>query len=267
MIISKFFRPHPYGADSKLIWPHLSVPDQPGDLLITSALVQQFRAETVDHPGILGGGVQFHRASVGRRRLLADGALNEQLARAVSIELHTGGTGVYALQLYDVAAERNGGRADDTGPADQIVDDELIASGVASGLVRLAQHARDRAGAGGNAVIRAVLTPARKANSLRIGYARQGFPDSRSVSMHSEDVVAEGAAPLDGLASPGPTTAATVAVLIDELGQAFGIPELGQFSREGEVRSRYWRTGSQHHMVTWAHQNGITVSTETLQST
>jgi len=208
------------------------------------------------------------RDSVGLRRLLADGALNEQLARAVSIELHTDGTGVYALQLYDIGSERSGLRGDDTGPADQIVEDELIATGVTSGLIRLAQHARDRAGAGGNAVIRAVLTPARTSSSLRIGHTRRhGMPESRSVSTQNEDMVADAAAPLDGLASPGPTTAATVAALIDELAQAFGIPELGQFSREGEVRWPYWRTGSQHHMVTWAHHNGIPVSAETLHLT
>ena len=87
---------------------------------------------------------------------------------------------------------------------------------------------------------------------------------SRSTSMQTEDVAAETAAPLDGLASPGPTRAATAAALIDELGQSFGIPELGQFSPEGEVRSRYWRGGIQHPFVTWAQQNDIPINNESL---
>jgi len=51
------------------------------------------------------------------------------------------------------------------------------------------------------------------------------------------------------------------ALLADEIGQAFGIPEMGQLSRGGKVRRLYW-SGPQ--IVTWAEQNGIEVTDETI---
>lgn len=47
------------------------------------------------------------------------------------------------------------------------------------------------------------------------------------------------------------------ALLADEIGQACGIPELGQLSREGQLRRRYW---SQTQIVTWAEQHGIEIT-------
>ena len=51
------------------------------------------------------------------------------------------------------------------------------------------------------------------------------------------------------------------AVLADEIGQAFGIAELGQFSRDGQLRRRYW---SQTQIVAWAEQHGIKITEDIL---
>jgi hypothetical protein len=89
---------------------------------------------------------------------------------------------------------------------EQLVDDEWIAVAVLSGLVRLAQHARDLTAASGNGVVRATLLPATTAYSLEIGHRRfHGIPESRSeVAIGQHHVSAEAVAPLDSMASAGP---------------------------------------------------------------
>ena len=72
---------------------------------------------------------------------------------------------------------------------------------------------------------------------------------------------AESVAALDDLAQPGPELVIVAAALADEIGQAFGVPEMGQISRDGELRQRYWAPRNwQAEMVAWAEQNGITVT-------
>jgi len=46
-------------------------------------------------------------------------------------------------------------------------------------------------------------------------------------------------------------------LLVDEIGQAFGVAEMGQLTRKGQLRRRYW-SGSQ--IVAWAEQHGIEVA-------
>ena len=66
---------------------------------------------------------------------------------------------------------------------------------------------------------------------------------------------AEATAELDDLAQPGPKLAATTALLVDDIAQAFGVPEMPQLSHDGQLRRRYW---SYPQMITWAEENGIT---------
>jgi hypothetical protein len=213
---------------------------------------------------LLRAGVTFQRISVGRRRLLADGTMDQSpRAKYSSLELHTDGAGTFGLWMYDMTEGRL--TAGLTKPAHQVLDDELIALAVISALLRLAQHAQDRAAAGGNALLRAALIPASNADSIKIGHARNhGFAESRSQTAVREAVAAEAVAALDHLASLGTPLIATAARLVDEIGQAFGIPELGQLTRDGRVRRRYWGT-RQEAVVKWAEQNEIQVTDDVLQ--
>jgi hypothetical protein len=244
------------------------VPDLPGDMTITTAILEDFqRAVIGTQTAIVSVGVSFRRANVGRRRLLADGTMdNSPLAKFASLELHTDGAGAFGMQLYDVAAtsRRN---VEEAGQVHQIVDDESIVVGALSGILRLAQHARDRAGAGGNVILRAMLVGATTAQSVEIGHARRGFGDSRSRFAIAGDLVtAEAVVPLDDVSAPGRALISTAAILVDEVGQAFGIPEMGQLSRDGKVRRRYWGHEWQRQLVAWAEQHGIEVTDDALGS-
>jgi hypothetical protein len=217
---------------------------------------------------VVRAGVSFQRIGVGRCRLLADGTMdNSPLAKFGSLELHTDGAGAYGLSLYDMATASRRQAAPAEGPLRQLLDDEAVAVATLSGLLWLAGHARDRAAAGGNAVVRVTLVPANAAESVELGHTRHhGFPDTRGrLAIGREYVVAEAVAPLEELATPGPTLAATAAVLIDEVAQAFGVPELGQFTRDGKLRRLYWGRQWNQQIVAWAQRSGIDVTEETLK--
>jgi hypothetical protein len=62
---------------------------------------------------------------------------------------------------------------------------------------------------------------------------------------------------LDDLAQPCPGLVAASALLADEIGQAFGVAEMGQLTRNGQLRRPYW-SGPQ--ILTWAEQHGIEVT-------
>lgn len=126
------------------------------------------------------------------------------------------------------------------------------------GLRRLARHARDTTGAAGAATLQVHVVPS-PGRAVLIGHTRQfGFADSRSGNRVSGSAVAESAAALDELADPGPGLVAAAARLLDEIGTSFGIPEMGQFSLDGEIRRRYWQEPAA--LVAWASDYGITVT-------
>jgi hypothetical protein len=57
---------------------------------------------------------------------------------------------------------------------------------------------------------------------------------------------------------------AVAARLADELGQAFGIAEMGQLTRDGKIRARYWGQW-QEGVKKWAAENGVAVTDRTLE--
>ncbi|MGH3711591.1 MAG: hypothetical protein ACRDRQ_26595 [Pseudonocardiaceae bacterium] len=141
------------------------------------------------------------------------------IVKRLSLELHTDGSGVYGVQV----ASMNDWRPQASNEGElrtQLVSDEWIAIGVLSDLVHLARHARDRAAAGGTALVRAQLVPICHDRPTEIGH-RGLFIEP--LSSHAPP--AEAAAPLDGLAEPGPEVVSAAALLVDELGRAFGIPD------------------------------------------
>lgn len=247
-------------------------PDLPGDLLITHGVYTSFqRRMTGASPTFIPIGIAFTRARVGRHRLLADGTRdNSSYAAWTSLELHDDGAGVFGVSVVDFSEHRRPSKdvvlPNDMQPS-RLASDESITLGVLSGLMQIAQHARDLTAAGGNAAVRVRLVCG-IGERLEIGHNRSmGFGDSRSrhvVGDGGSSAMAETGAALDDLAEPGAPLVATAASLIDELGQVFGIPEMGQLTHDGEVRRRYWG-GYQPKMVAWAEQYGVAVVDSTLE--
>jgi hypothetical protein len=234
------------------------VPDLPGELALSRDVFQLFAQQTIgSRAAIVEVGTQYQRANVGRRRLLADGAMHDSpLARWVTVELHSDGAGVYGLMVPDL----NMPNRTDVPNLPRLALDESIVVAILSGLLHLARHARDRTAAGGNAVVRAQLLPVSDARPMAIGHTRGFGTEARSRPVTDAPSPAESVAALDDLAQPGPELVIVAAALADEIAQAFGVPEMGQLSRDGELRQRYWSRDRQAEMVAWAERNGITVT-------
>jgi hypothetical protein len=245
------------------------VPDLPGDLIITSEAFKAFDHEIRRKPwAIMPIDVEIMRTEVGRRRLRADGTSdNSPLARWLYLELHTDGGGVFAACVPDRYQPRTDVDTSAAGPRPQLVDDESTCLHVLEALKFLAGHARDRAQAGGSCVVRARLYAVSTDRPTAIGHSRQrgGFPESRTRNVvTTAPDPAETVATLDDLAESGPALVSVAARLVDELGHAYGVPEMGQITREGQLRRRYWRHGWSTQIVEWAETNHIEVTDEIL---
>ena len=119
------------------------------------------------------------------------------------------------------------------------------------------------------AVVRATLLPATTAASLEIGYSRDhGFPRSRSkISAPSISLPLRLSRHWIALAPPGQELITVTAALIDEIGQAFGIAEMGQLRRDGAIRRLYWNPYPwQAQIVAWADEHQIEVTDDLLQT-
>ncbi|MGH3757196.1 AlbA family DNA-binding domain-containing protein [Actinophytocola sp.] len=242
------------------------VPDQPGEFVITQAAYSAFQRELRTTPvRLFTTGTTFTRFATGRRRLLADGTHNNPLARYGSLELHTDGSGVYAVNVHDLSRGRSWETPNDETPRVRLISDDALTVGLVSGLLYLARHAQDRAAAGGGVLVRAQLHPVSDQQPIQIGH-RTPFNDPRSPqALTTAPPPAETAAALDDLIQPGPELLATACRLVDEIGQAFGIPEMGQLTTTGELRQRHWDEDFGSLMIPWAKQHGITVTEDVIK--
>lgn len=244
-----------------------SVPEHPGALEISQGQWRQMQQQLASRDLFDTGrsGAHFEWVRTGRGKYtVGDGPYpNSALPHYGYAELHTDGTGLYAVELVDMAeARRQHNQMPEDPMADQMVSDEMLALSILTGLRRLASHARDTTGAAGSATVQVHLVPS-PGRAVLIGHTRQfGCADSRSGNSVPDAAVAESAAALDELAEPGPALVAVAARLLDEVGTSFGIPEMGQLSLDGEIRRRYWQDSAA--FVGWAERHGITVTDEVI---
>jgi hypothetical protein len=244
-------------------------PDLPGDLIITREAFTAFDEEIRAKPwAIVPINIQIQRTNVGRRRLLADGTSGSSpLAQWLSLELHTDGAGVFAACVPEQYFPPTFVDSAGAGPKPQLVDDERICVHVLEGLAFLAGYARDHAQAGGSCVVRARLFDVSTDRPTAIGESRRpgGFPESRTtnpVTIPPEP--AESVATPDDLAESGPALVSVAARLVEELGHAYGVPEMGQITRDGKLRRRCWGQPWSTQIVAWAETNHIEVTEERL---
>lgn len=176
-------------------------------------------------------------------------------------DLHSDGAGVFAVNAIDISRK---GMSDLEDPASVSVHDEEIVNGILSGLRFLARHARDRAGAGGDALIRAQIYGEDLSRSVVLSAGSREWGDVMGRPLAVPAHTAQRAAPLDVLAADGPGLVAAAWLLASDLFQEFGLPEALQVTRNGELRRRYWGSYRHQEIQAWADQTGITVTDETL---
>lgn len=246
------------------------VPAIPGQFVLDQQAFRDFEQAVLgrDAWSVERRGVSIQRARTARRRLTADGGYGSPEADWVLSEYHTDGAGTYALRLPDMHRRARQERPEEASSIYALVDDEQLVLATLTGLMRLAQHARERAACAGDCFVRARLLPSPNVTAIEIGHTRShGIAETRSrVAIPGELKPAEAVAPIDELAAPSRTLTATTARLSNDLAQSFGIPELGQLTADGDVRQLYWsrRDGTQDRIVQWAEKAGIPVTDETM---
>jgi hypothetical protein len=232
------------------------VPDLGGSFAIDMKVLRDFQqAVTGREPLILNRGLFWHRVSVGSRRLVADGTLNNGQATWLACELHESGAG-----SFGAIVDR---RRDDATSSEP--HDEDVVNVVWSGLRLLARHARDRAAAGGSASARATVWPVTKQLPARLMHSRHaGFADELGRQMPTSPPVSVGVFDIDDLAEDGPPLVSATYALATGVFQEFGHPEALQLTSGGAIRMKYWGQSSQQQVRNWASAAGVELSEEVI---
>jgi hypothetical protein len=252
-------------ADDQL-WVVVSmVPDLPGELILDQAALRSAKTALMDgRPQIISAGLRWMHVGIGRQRLLADGGGdNSRFARYLSADLHADGTGVYSA--FVLRQEVSASQIDTSDPPVRRVTDESVVNGILSGLRFLAQHARDRTAASGNALVRAQLYPVSPQQPLALVQDRTGFIDSLGTRIMTDPASPlDHTVPMETVAMDGPDLVAAAYLLATDIMQEFGCAEAPQLTRDGQVRLAYWGRNTQPHVQAWAEAAGISVSADAL---
>jgi hypothetical protein len=240
------------------------VPDILGDLLIDHAALEAAQRDInfSRFPVIIRSNFYWYRVDVGWRCLMLSGSPDSaRQARWLVADLHSDGAGIFAVNAIDIT---RAGMSGPEAPESVGVHDEEIVNGILSGLRFLARHARDRAGAGGDALIRAQIHGEDLSRIVLLSAGRRAYGDSVGRPLALPAHTAQGAAPLDVLADDGPGLVAAAWLLASDLFQEFGLPEALQVTRDGELRRQYWGSYRHQEIQAWADKAGILITDETI---
>jgi hypothetical protein len=232
------------------------VPDLPGSVPVTAESFEHFQTEILLTPMHIPGGAYgvFGAASVRYKRFVASGA--EDFYKPVAwtgCELHESGAGVYASNVETPSESI-------TAPSVTWIGDQVIVHGIASALRILARHARDRAGTGGLATLRATIYPGAQLPPLElVRFLDQSGPQRLVRQSIGAPPVSDTVGVIDDIAEDSPALLAATYRLASGLFQDFGHPEAEQLNREGAIRSPFWNEAYKAGLISWATAAGITV--------
>lgn len=240
-------------SDSGLAYVVLSlVPELPGrTLTVGTESFNRFQAEVLDsQPLILcGKGWSFSRAEVRVGQFTASSSPRSALGSTLRCRLWETGSAAFAARVADFHDKAGN-------PAN--VPDEWIADTLLGGLAFLGAHARDRAGAGGNAFLRASLVPVagRDVQLVQLRTFPGASPEELGDAPLRRPTSAVTIADIDELAA-GPGLARAAQRLGNGLVQAFGLPEMLQFTPDGALRLTQWMPSDHESLQTWSSGRGI----------
>jgi hypothetical protein len=234
------------------------VPDLAGELALDQAALSTARTELANRQPLIVPSIRaWGQISIGPRRLLADGNLNSgRAARWLAADLHTDGAGVFAAHVLNPASGPSS--SGDSAPEPRSVVADSVVNGILSGLRFLARHARDRAAAGGNALVRSQLYPVSGQQPLELCQYQGGFINTLGTqAMTDMAPVPARMAPLDALADDGAGLVSAAYLLATDIFQGFGYAEATQLTRDGELRLPNWNPDWQLQLRQWADSAGI----------
>lgn len=233
------------------------LPDLPGDFVITRASFEAFEVALRSTAAVPldGGGISFHDFGVSHERVRATDSMRINApAWGLATELYTDGTGVLAQRLYSVAGNA---RTMDGRPYCPL-SDEAIAAALVWSMQFLVRHARDRAHTAGSATLRAVVLASEGTPLLALANDRRDLAAMVAMPVVGSVPPVTTFATVDDLAD-GPGLVASAARLHQAIGHALGVPELRQFTIDGQILARGWGPTRRPHVVQWAAANKVEV--------
>ncbi len=215
------------------LWVQISVtPELAGSMRIDTAMLRQVQRELTGRPTTVFSNFSASlNLRTGHRRFTVSGDMHSGPPFTNDLtQLHADGTGTTAQALWDL--NRRAEAEPDAELAQYLVSDEAIVEAVISGVGLLVEHARDRAPAAGQALVRVQLIN-RTGRSFALGHTRgHGFPNAWSGSFAVTELpFAEALADLDEIAGSTPERLVAVHAALTDLVQSFGVAELAQLRR------------------------------------
>lgn len=248
------------------------VPDVPGTMRLDRAALDRLRGFAEKYNGGFGsmvfGGFDI---ATGLRRVNIRTGPDVGLSTVAQVELHMDGSAFAATVVWDLAAGTPQGRLPDGRGDTPWLEDEYLATQLIA-LMRLSvEHAVEHCGVSGNAAVRVSLDGYDGGDGLyrhpaRLMHRRQwGLAEPRSrvevsrpaVSLHTIDVAS--------CFGAGRELLIGCRLVLTDIYQAFGVPEVEQISEDGAVRRQYFSQRAQRDLVIWAGRHGVDVLETTLK--
>lgn len=256
-------------ADGEL-WLQVSVtPELAGNLRIDTASLRKTQRELSGRPSsVFSNYSTSPNLRTGHRRFIVSGDMHSGPPFKHDVaQLHSDGAGTWAQVLWDLDQRNaNASDAERTGELPTyLVSDEAIVEAAISGALLLAEHARDRAQAAGQGLVRVQLIN-RTGRTFAFGHTRgHGFPTAWSGSFAVTDLpIAEAHADLDDIASNTADLLIALHPVLTDLVQSFGVAELAQLTDDGRIRTPYWNHQRLPYVKRWAETQGVELTDEQL---
>jgi hypothetical protein len=234
------------------------VPNSAGSMRLDLTSLREFRAFTDQHVGpqaaFWQSGVEL---GVGQRRVVARPSRRSPHDRPQSgyAELYTDGSGAAADSLR--------WPREPLGTEPLIVDNVLILTTVAA-LDLLGRHAVNNTGAWGEAAaevrVRCPTATFLASATQADRFGSFGLPDAPL--KRSGDVQSQHTISLDDLTGPTQRLVAVAALMLTDIWQAFGFPEVQQLALDGAIRIRHFAPLYQERLRQWAADRDVPVSDE-----
>ncbi len=244
-------------------------PELTGNFRIDTATLRDTQRELTGRPSsVFSNYSTSPNLRTGHRRFIVSGDMHSGPPFQHDVaQLHSDGTGTWAQALWDLdrrSANASGAEPDAERPT-YLVSDEAIVEATISGVLLLVEHARDRARAAGQVLVRVQLIN-RTGRSFALGHTRgHGFPSAWSGSFAVTDLpIAQAVADLDDIASSTRDLLITVHAALTDLVQSFGVAELAQLTNDGRIRTLYWNRDRLAYVQRWAETHGVELTDEDL---
>jgi hypothetical protein len=242
------------------------VPEVPGEMVINASTFERYRVELLGTEFYLGQGQRlFNHVTVGARRLIAQEDRGNQGAR---VELHRDGSAATVLPLQRHQSKGRGTEVDL-----QFIEPGEVVYKLLCALPFLAGHARDRTAASGSAVVKTALVndigshpdasmhtvaEYRDPLPLTVDHLHRSTGRRLETSTQAcEYAYSEATVLLDDVADHDRGLVQAAAVLADELLHAYGIPETGLITAEGELHIDGFTDRNRGALAEWARQHNL----------